>query len=331
VKDKIDNLKNKITGIKIKKSYIILAFAASVIIAAVLLDTIFTPGQITPEKPEPVPSVSLGCDLVLWKDMELEISAATRNIDRPSFNWTLDENHAGNSQKLKEKLDVGEHQVLLNVAFDDTILTAKQTTYVIDSMDSVSVHDSAASKNQWGFQTMYLGKKYGVKGVTVSVDSSPHSQVNNCGSLSTKPLMAGDHTWEARYQGNIIASGTFSIKEVNEVKITGVEVASSYNAGDTVHGKIVVKNTGSAVVREFDIKTLVVNNNYAWMGDKAKRDYFDQYSSDLKPGEVYEVPITVTIPEKVSGIRPSGRYSITVSLLLDGKTMDTRLVNTQVK
>ncbi len=326
INNKINDFKKTLTRVKIKKLYIALALAVLIIAAA---SGIFSHAQKPKEKP--VPSVSIGCDRVLWKGTELELIASTQNINKPSLNWTVDGKNVGSSQKLNTKFELGEHHVVLNAAFDSKTLTAKQTTLVIDSADGVSLRDSAASKNQWGFQTIYMGKNYGVMGVTLSVDSSPQTEVNACGYLSTKSLMAGQHSWKAIYQGKTIASGTFNIKEVSEIKITRIEVAPSYNAGDTVNGKIVLMNSGSSIVKGFDIKTLVINNNYAWMGDVAKREYSDTYSSDLKPGEVYEVPITVTIPEKVGGIRPSGRYSITVTLLLNGQIIDTKVVNTEVK
>ncbi len=327
INTKLNEFKKTLTKVKIKKLYIALALV--VLIMAAVATGIFSHAQKPGEKP--VPSISIGCDRVLWKGMELELAASTQNINKPLFNWTVDGKDGGGSQRLNKNFEMGEHQVVLNVAFDGKTLTAKQTTLVIDSVDGVSLRDSEASKNQWGFQTIYTGKNYGVKGVTLSVDSSPQTEVNPCGYLSTKSLMAGDHTWKAVYQGKTIASGTFNIKEVSEIKITRIEVAPSYNAGDTVNGKIVLMNSGSSIVKGFDIKTLVVNNNYAWMGDAAKREFSDTYSSDLEPGEVYEVPITVTIPEKVSGIRPSGRYSITVTLLLNGQIIDTKVVNTEVK
>ncbi|MBU4138740.1 MAG: hypothetical protein KJ729_02170 [Euryarchaeota archaeon] len=118
---------------------------------------------------------------------------------------------------------------------------------------------------------------------------------------------------------------------MDEVKITRLDIAKSYNAGSMVSAKIVVVNSGSTIVTGFEIRTLAVNNNYAFMGDKAKKEYVDQYSTDLKPGVSYDIPIGFTIPEKVSGIRPSGKYTITVSLVLNGKVVDKKVVNTEVK
>jgi hypothetical protein len=90
-------------------------------------------------------------------------------------------------------------------------------------------------------------------------------------------------------------------------------------------------NTGSVTITGFETKTIAVNNDYAWMGDKAKREYSNQYNANIKPGASYDIPIQMTIPEKVSGIRPSGKYTITVNLLLQRKTVDTKIVTTQVK
>ncbi|MFZ3168889.1 MAG: hypothetical protein WA130_14840 [Candidatus Methanoperedens sp.] len=285
--------------------------------------------QEIPEKPKP--SVSIGCDRVLWKDTEELLEATVKNIDNPSFEWKSDGTNIGNGQKLLQKFEVGGHSILLNVTFNNQTLNAKKSIVVIDSVDGITIREYTASKNQWGFQTMFKGKNMGVNGVMVSVDSFPPSQVNACGAVSTKALYSGNQTWKAEYRGAVIASGTFDLKETSELKIARIEIAPSYLAGTDVKAKIILMNSGSVAITGFEIKTIAVNNDYAWMGDKAKREYSDQYNADIKPGELYEIPIQMTIPEKVSGIRPSGKYTITVNLLLQGKTVDTKIVTTQVK
>jgi hypothetical protein len=314
---------------KTKKHYIILIIAILILTSISGAALLLHKDKLPPEKP--APSVSIGCDRVLWKNTGIELAASTQNINKPLFEWIVDGKIAGRSQKLSQKFDMGEHRVVLNVSFDNMTLTANQSVIVVDSVNGISLRDSAASKNQWGFQTMYRGKTAGVKGVMISVDSLPAAEVNPCGSLSTKSLFAGEHTWRAQLQGSTIGSGTFNIKKVSEIKIARVDVAPSYSAGSTVNGKIVLKNTGSTTVTGFDIKTVAVNNNYAWMGDKAKREFSDQYNADIKPGETYDIPVRVAIPEKVSGIRPSGKYTITVTLVMNGQTIDTKAVNTEVK
>ena len=332
IRDKIKNLKFIKSRIKIRKISIIVVLAAFAILvlSAFALSQGFLGEDKTPEKPKP-PSVSIGCDRVAWEGTELEITSSTQNIKNPQFNWTLDGKYTFSGPKLMNKFDVGEHRIMLTVSFDNKTLTANQTSIMIDSTQGVSVRDFSASNNQWGFQTQYNSKNSGVKGVTVSVDSSAPSDVNECGHLSSKALMAGDHTWNAVFQGKNIGSGKFNIKEVSEVKITKLDIAKSYTAGSTVNAKIVIVNTGSTIVTDFDIRTLAVNNNYAFMGDKAKKEYIDQYKTDLKPGVSYDIPIGFTIPEKVSGIRPSGKYTITVSLVLNGQVVDKKIVNTEVK
>lgn len=317
---------------KRKKLYITIVLAAIIVLVlgVFAMGPVLFGGEQTLEKSKP-PSVSIGCDRVVWDGTDLEITASTRNIKNPQFNWTSDGKYAGSTPRLMNNLDIGIHHIMLTVTFDNKTLTANQTSIVIDSAEGISVRDSFDSKNQWGFQTQYNSKNFGVKGVTVSVDSSMPSEVNACGYLSSTALIAGNHTWNAMFHGKNIGSGKFNIKEVSEVKITRLDIAKSYTAGSTVNAKIFIVNTGSTIVTGFDINTLAVNNNYAFMGDKAKREYIDQYKTDLKPGVSYEIPIGFTIPEKVNGIRPSGKYTITVSIVLNGQVVDKKIVNTEVK
>lgn len=317
----------KITKPKIKKQYIFF------IMAAIILVLIFSSGIFkTQEKPEkPVPSVSIGCDRVIWKDTEEVIEASVKNVDKPSFEWKLGGINIGTGQKLLKKFEIGENSILLNVTFNNQTISATKSIIVIDSVDGVNIREFSASKNQWGFQTTFKGKNMGVKGVIVYVDSLPPSEVNVCGAVSTKALYSGEHTWKAQYRDVDIASGTFNIKETSELKISSIEIAPSYSAGSVVKAKIILINTGSMAITGFGTRTVALNNDFAFMGDKAKREFSDQYNADIKPGEAYEIPIQMTIPEKVSGVRPAGKYTITVNILLGDKTVDTKVVNTQVK
>jgi hypothetical protein len=304
--------------------------------AIIILFLIFNPGNFTPqekkEKPKPsIPSISIGCNRVLWENAQEVLEATVNNISKPSFEWKMNGTPIGTNQKLLQKFGIGEHLISLNVTFNNKTLSAKKSIQVIDSVDGITISQYPISKNQWGFQTMFKGKNTGVKEVNVYVDSLPPLQVNDCGAASTKALFSGKHKWKAQYRDVNIASGTFDIKETSELKISRIEIAPSYTAGSVVKGKIILVNTGSVAITEFEIKTLALNNDYAWMGDKAKRESSDQYNANINPGETYEIPIQMTIPEKVSGIRPSGKYTITIDLLLKGVKVDTKIVNTVVK
>jgi hypothetical protein len=301
--------------------------------AIMILFLIFSSGIFTAqEKKEKLkPSVSIGCSRVLWEDSEDVLEATVNNISNPSFEWKMNGAIIGTGQKFIQKFGVGEHSILLNVTFNSQTLSAKKSIQIIDSVDGITMNEYAVSKNQWGFQTMFRGKSTGVKEVMIYVDSLPPLQVNDCGAASTKALFSGKHIWKAQYRGVSIASGTFNIKETSELKIDRIEIAPGYMAGSVVKAKLILVNTGSVPITEFGTNTLALNNNYAWMGDRAKREYWDQYTADINPGETYEIPIQMTIPEKVSGIRPSGKYTITIYVLLKGVKVDTKIVYTVVK
>ncbi len=315
----------------IRKEYILPVVA--IIIAGVIIFTVISGSGIF--KPEekiepPAPSISIGCDEVLWNNTEDVLEASVGNIINPSFEWKLDGKVIGTGQRLSWKFESGEHFISLNVSFDNQTLSSMKSISVIDSVDGITMRDYEASENQRGFQTMFNGKSKGVKEVQVYIDSQPASQVNACGTVSSNALPAGVHTWKAQYHGIEIGSGTFNIQEISDLKISGIDVAPSYQAGSVVEAKITLINTGSVKITEFSTTTLAVNNDYAWMGDKAKREYVDSYTVDIKPGETYVIPIRMTIPEKVSGIRPAGKYTITYSVLLKNQIVDSKIVNTRV-
>ncbi|MCX9084669.1 MAG: hypothetical protein OIN87_07740 [Candidatus Methanoperedens sp.] len=301
--------------------------------ATLILVLIFSSGifkkQEIPEKP--APTISIGCDRVVWTETEEVLEASVENIDKPAFEWKLSDINIGTGQKFSRKFEIGENFISLNVSFNNQTISARKSIVVIDSVDGINIRESAASKNQWGFQTTFKGKNMGVKGMIIYVDALPPSEVNTCGAVSTKALYSGEHKWKAKYRNADIASGTFNIKKTSDLKISRIEIAPGYTAGSVVKAKIILINTGSIDITGFETRTFALNNDFAFMGDKAKREYSDKYNAKIKPGETYEIPIQMTIPEKVSGVRPAGRYTITVDIFLGNKIVDTRVVNTQVK
>lgn len=273
------------------------------------------------------PFVSIGCDRVIWNGDGVDLLATIRNIENPQYQWIIDGNIAAGAINF----GLGEHSVVLNVESGDDTYQAKKAVIVVDSTNGISLHNSQASGSQWNFQTLYNGNNMGVKNVFVSIDSNSAQEVNYCGQLTTKPLLAGQHSWKAEYQGKTLASGNFDIKETSDVKIIRIEVASKYRAGDIVRGKIIVMNTGSTILSGFDINTLVINHNFEWMGDIARMEYYKKYKPNIKPGNEYSIPIKVTIPEDINGIRPAGSYSITIDLILNNQLVDRKVVYTEVE
>ncbi|MCE8425043.1 MAG: hypothetical protein J5U17_04630 [Candidatus Methanoperedens sp.] len=277
------------------------------------------------------PSVSIGCSQVVRENKELILKASTSNIDNPSFQWFIDGINSGNSSNMQKDLDLGAHKILVNVSFGTQAVSASKEIIVINSTDGVAISDFQYSTNQWGFMTNYLGEEINVEGVIVLIDSSRDSSIPPCGPLVTDSLFAGVHKWMASYQGKLLGQGSFNLKEAAGLKIIGIQTEQQYNAGDTVNGKIILENRGTITIKGFDIKTLAVNENYAWMGEKARREFYDRYDPELIPGQRYEIPVRVKIPESVSGIRPSGRYNITITVLFKDQTIaDSRSITTQV-
>ena len=329
-------IKNILTTIK-KTRWPYLMLGLIIIIGGIAIYLWFNDNSI--EKLEPkLPSISIGCNRVIWEDTKLKVEASTQNIKNPKFQWLIDNKSAGNDQFLEHEFGLGKYKISLNVLFDKNnnknnksgTLKDNISVLAINSTNGMLVKDSQASKNEWAFQTLYNKKKMGVDGVEIYIDSFPKIIVNNCGYISV-PLFAGDHTWKAQYRGNILASGNFTLKEVKEIKLSKIDIDKNYKVGDTVEGKIIVKNTGTVTMKGFDIKTVAVNNKYKWMGDIAKREYYDKYDVQLNPGDKYEIIIRVSIPKEVKGIAPTGKYSLTINLLSNDKVVDTKIVNTDVR
>lgn len=293
-------------------------------IAFMFLFTISS-GDLPPEKPVPIPSVSIGCDRILWDDTKLEIKPSISNIKNATFQWFIDDKFITKNQTLTQKLKLGNYKLSLNTSFDNKSIEKNISVLVVNSIDGISIYDNQSSNNEWRFQTLYNGKEVNVQGLIIYVDSLPKKLVNWCGYV-TIPLSAGNHTWNAEYNGKIIALGNFSIKEIEEIKIDKIGIKSRYKLGDTISGSITLKNTGTTIVREFDIKTIIINTKYSWMGNTAKREFYDKYNGSLNPGEKYDIPINVKIPEQISGMSPTGQYSITVQLILRNNVTDNKNV-----
>lgn len=121
------------------------------------------------------------------------------------------------------------------------------------------------------------------------------------------------------------------MNETAGLKITGLKAEQRYKAGDTVKGTINLENRGTMIIKGFDIRIVAVNENYAWMGAIAKREFYDRHDQELIPGQRCEISIGVKIPESISGIRPSGKYTITITAMLKDQTIaDSRSISIQV-
>lgn len=117
---------------------------------------------------------------------------------------------------------------------------------------------------------------------------------------------------------------------MEKLKISNLRIAPNYKTGDTISTELVVINVGTVDIDGFKIETLIINNKYAWMGDKAKREYSFDYSDTLRPGETAKLPIVATIPEKVNGIRPTGTYTINFEMTYSSDASSSITLETKV-
>ncbi|MCZ7355731.1 MAG: hypothetical protein O8C66_02870 [Candidatus Methanoperedens sp.] len=276
------------------------------------------------------PSVSIGCSRVEWKDAEIHLSAST-NMRSPSYQWLSDNKTLGTERNLVYTFKTGENSLILKAASGNDSAQDEIEIIIVDSTDGISAENVAGSMiNERVFLTKFKDAVYYVDGVSVILDEKDMGSIPECRKLTVSGLYAGAHTWKAMFRGKDIGSGSFSLESLAKLKITRVDIAGSYRAGDTVDGKIFLQNAGTVPVKDYAIKTLVVNHNFEWMGDISKKEFTDTFDYELKPGDSVQIPVQVKIPEKVSGIRPVGDYSITIQLLMNNQVEETQLVKTVV-
>lgn len=298
------------------------------------------PGPEQTQSPEPgkaEPSVSAGCDQVVWQGTEVELHATTKNIKDPVFVWRSGEEILGTRKDLSHIFAVGEHTITLEVSFRDNRSAENRTMkdslriIVLDRVSGISVNVSAGrAPAERNFQTTYRGASMLIPGITITVDGIPYNKITGCGRISVAGLSPGQHRWYATYHGETVANGTFIVAEITQLKIKEVGIASLYHIGDTVDAKLVVLNTGTTPVSTFTVKVLIVNHKYEWMGDIAKYEYSTEYTNEIQPGQQMDLPVRARIPEKVGVIKPTGDYSITISLLINGQEVDRKTVTTTI-
>ncbi|RZN33945.1 MAG: hypothetical protein EFT35_09965 [Methanophagales archaeon ANME-1-THS] len=283
------------------------------------------------------PSISAGCDQVVWQGTEVELHASTKNLKDPVFVWRSGDEVIGAQKDLRQVFEVGEHTIKLEVSFWDNSSTENRTlsdsaqVIVIDRVEAISVDVSAGGTlTERIFQTTYRGTSMLITGVCVTVDGIVYDKISGCGRISVTGLSPGEHSWSATYHGELVTNGTFTVNGITELKIKGVTIASVYHVGDMVDAKLVVQNTGTDPINKFAVNVLIVNHKYEWMGDIAKYEYRNEYSDELRPGQTREIPVRARIPEKVGMVKPMGDYSITISLLLNGQVIDRKTVNTEI-
>ncbi len=276
------------------------------------------------------PSVSIGCSRVVWEDTQVHLSAST-NMRSALLQWEMGNKTIGTERNLVYTFMPGENNLILKAVSGNDSARDEIQIIVVNSTKDISAEAVPGSMvNERVFLTKIKNAQYYIDGVSVTLDGKDMSAIPECRKPTVSGLLPGTHTWKAGFHGKEIGSGSFKLDSVTELKITRIDIAGRYQAGDTVDGKIFLQNTGTVPVKDYAIKTLVVNHKFEWMGDIAKKEFDSTFDYELKPGDSVQIPVRVKIPEKVSGIKPVGDYSITVQLIMNNKVQQTKEVKTVV-
>lgn len=276
------------------------------------------------------PSVNIGCDRVVWKDTEVHLTAST-NLRSPRFQWIMDNKTFGSERELAYIFLPGRNTVILKAESGNDSVQDDADIVVVGQTEGISAEVVGGSmSNERVFMTKWKDVVYYIESVSVILDGKDKGFIPQCRKLTVSGLYPGTHTWKAVYRGGDIGSGSFNLEAVTSVRMTRIDIARSYRAGDTVEGRILLQNKGTVPVKQFSIKTLVVNHKFEWMGDVARKEFTNNFDYELVPGNSVEIPVRVAIPEKISGVKPVGDYSITIQLIINNKVEETQTVKTVV-
>ncbi|VVB97705.1 Uncharacterised protein [uncultured archaeon] len=321
-----------------KKVILILIFIIEIAVAYGLWNMYTAPGTAVnatsvanaPSKYVFKPSVSIGCSRVVWKDMGVHLAAST-SFRTAKFEWSITNKTVGTERNLVYTFAPSDNTIVVKAVSGNDSLQDEARIIVVNSTEGILAEAVTGSmSNERVFMTKFNDATYYIDGVSVTLDGKEMGTIPECRKMTVSGLAAGAHTWKAAFHGKDIGSGSFNLETVTRIKITRIDIAGSYRAGDTVNARIYLLNTGTVPVKQFSIKTLAVNHKFEWMGDISKKEFTSDFDYELKQGNSVEIPVSVTIPEKVSGIRPAGDYSITIQLIVNNNVQETQTVKTVV-
>lgn len=183
------------------------------------------------------PSVSIGCSRVVWKDTEVHL-AATTNLRTAKLQWSIDNKTIGTERNLAYTFAPGKNTIILKAVSGNDSLHDEAEIIVVNSTDGILAEAVAGSmSNERVFITKFKDATYFIDGVSVILDGKNVGSPPECRKMTVSGLAAGAHTWKATFQGNDIGSGSFNLEPVTKIKITKIDIAGSYRAGDTVNAE----------------------------------------------------------------------------------------------
>ncbi len=93
----------------------------------------------------------------------------------------------------------------------------------------------------------------------------------------------------------------------------------TYSRGDTAHGYLTLKNTGSAVINDVTV-SVSVSRSVPVLGTMSlgSKDY-KLTSLGIGPGETKKAEFSVSIPKEFHGFSTAGDYDVNGNVLVGGK------------
>ncbi|MDF1556750.1 MAG: hypothetical protein P1P80_01005 [ANME-2 cluster archaeon] len=307
-------------------------YVTAIVLAAIVV--LLSPYYLFPfEDPNDIAAsntlvLDIGCSRVVWVDETTSLSAAVSNMaGAVTYQWWIDGKHWGEGNTLTTTFSKGLHTIHAEANNGEQTLQKNITIRSVGSVEGISVDPiPSESYGMWRFQAYLDGDPTNIPGIQVSFNNQLADSSRPCSPANIIGVRAGSYTWVAKYHDQIVGSGTIEVPSIQKLKIFRIDIEPTYRTGDTISSILVVTNVGTQDIAGFHVRTYVLNNKYAYMGDAAAREFTFDYSKNIKPGELAQIPINAHIPEKVKGIRPTGRYTIDLEISYgSGKTTSITL------
>lgn len=278
------------------------------------------------------PQLHIGCNHIVWEEENTMLRGHVNNfVGKIRYSWWIDSKNESNGPESNFVFSEGVHTIRAEASNESFMLEKEITITAISSTQGITVEPQPSEYyGTWKFQTYLNDVPANVPGTLIMFDDNIIGISEQCKLVSLTGATSGTHIWSAQYHGQNVSSDIIEVPAVEKLKISNVKIAPKYETGDTISTELVVINVGTVDIDGFKIKTLIINNNYAWMGDKAKREYSFDYSNTLRPGETAKLPIETTIPEKVNGIRPTGTYTINLEMTYSSEESSSITLKTKV-
>lgn len=304
--------------------------SAIVMIAIVIVISffVFFPKEKPDTKESSTPVLNIGCSRVVWAGEPIDLHAAMTSIaGNASYQWWINGVFQSDGGQMTTTFPEGLHNIHVEAHYETLTLENDIIITAISSTSGISIKPvPSESYGAWRFQSYLNSETVNMPGIQVSLNGQLAGTSKSCSPVSTIGFRAGSYTWSAQYHGKTVGNGTFNVPATSELIISRIDIQPSYRAGDTISSVLVVTNVGTLDVDGFLVRTTVINNKYAYMGDVATREYSTDYTKIIIPGESVHIPINTRIPEKIKGIRPTGQYTINLAMTYaGGKTKTTTL------